>query len=65
MLELMAGGLAYVHGKGRWSKAQQEAVFKLDRYAETGEPVYLREARRALRVPLGDRAGVAETRISA
>jgi len=55
MLQLMSGGRAYVHGESRWSEAQQTAVFQLDRYAETGAPRYLSEARRALRVPLGDR----------
>jgi len=55
MLELLSGGRAYVHAEGRWSKAQQTAVFQLDRYAETGSPRYLRRAREALRVPLGDR----------
>lgn len=55
MLELMSGGRAYVHGESRWSKAQQAAVFQLDRYAETGNRRYLHAARRALRVPLGDR----------
>lgn len=55
MLELMSGGRAYVHGEGRWSKAQQTAVFQLDRYAETGSRRYLEAARRALQVPLGDR----------
>lgn len=53
-LALMAGGRAYVHGEGRWSKAQQEAVFYLDRYAELGKEEDLARARRALRVPLGD-----------
>lgn len=55
MLELMSGGRAYVHGESRWSKAQQTVVFQLDRYAETGSPRYLKAARQALRVPLGDR----------
>lgn len=55
MLELMSGGRAYVYGEGRWSKGQQTAVFNLDRYAETGQPRYLRAAREALDVPLGDR----------
>ncbi|MFW5924976.1 MAG: GGDEF domain-containing protein [Myxococcota bacterium] len=53
-LTLIAGGRAYVHGEGRWSKAQQEAVFYLDRFAEKGRPRDLAQARRALRVPLGD-----------
>lgn len=55
MLTLMSGGRAYVHGEARWSKAQQEAVFHLDRYAETGAADRLAAAREALEVPLGDR----------
>jgi len=54
-IKILSGGRAYVHGEGRWSKAQQEAVFFLDRYAEGGRPEDLARARRALRGPLGDR----------
>lgn len=54
-LTLMSGGRAYVHGESRWSKGQQEAVFRLDRYAETGQPHHLQLAREVLDVPLGDR----------
>jgi diguanylate cyclase (GGDEF)-like protein/PAS domain S-box-containing protein len=53
-LALLAAGRAYVYGEGRWSKAQQEVVFYLDRFAEAGDPADLAHARRALRVPLGD-----------
>lgn len=56
-LEILSGGRAYIHGEGRWSKGQQEAVFFLDRYAEHGDPSYLIRAREALEVPLGDRRG--------
>lgn len=54
-LEILSGGRAYIHGEGRWSKGQQEAVFYLDRYAERGNPSDLVRARQALEVPLGDR----------
>lgn len=54
-VKILAGGRAYVHGEGRWSKAQQEVVFFLDRYAERGRPEDLARARAALEVPLGDR----------
>ena len=54
-LAVMSAGRAYVHAESRWSKAQQEAVFHLDRYAETGDAEELRAARAALEVPLGDR----------
>lgn len=56
-LEILSGGRAYIHGEGRWSKGQQEAVFFLDRYAERGDPADLARAREALDVPLGDREG--------
>lgn len=54
-LEILSGGRAYIHGEGRWSKGQQEAVFYLDRYAARGNPPDLVRARQALSVPLGDR----------
>lgn len=54
-LHVLSGGRAYVNAEGFWSKAQQEAVFYLDRYAESGDPSDLLRARRALRIPLGDR----------
>lgn len=54
-LEVLSGGRAYIHGEGRWSKGQQEAVFLLDRYAEHGNPADLVRARQSLSVPLGDR----------
>lgn len=53
-LAVLSGGRAYVHGEGRYAKAQQEAVFHLDRYAEKGLHPDLEEARSALEVPLGD-----------
>lgn len=55
VIGLLSAGGAYVHAEGRWSKAQQEAVFRLDRYAETGAAADLAAARQALEVPLGDR----------
>ncbi|MDZ7829645.1 MAG: sensor domain-containing diguanylate cyclase [Halofilum sp. (in: g-proteobacteria)] len=54
-VKILSGGRAYVHAEGRWSKAQQEAVFFLDRYAERGDAADLARAREALEVPLGDR----------
>lgn len=54
-LAVVSGGRAYVHGEGRWSKAQQQAVFYLDRYAESGDRTDLVRARDALSIPLGDR----------
>jgi diguanylate cyclase (GGDEF)-like protein/PAS domain S-box-containing protein len=47
---------AYVGGESLWSKGQKSAIYFLDRYAETGEEKYYDQFRRALAVPLGDRA---------
>lgn len=57
VLEIQAGATAYIVGESHWSKAQQTAVSSLYRYASHGDPADLARARRALRVPLGDRAG--------
>ena len=57
ILETQAGATAYIVGEGHWSKAQQRAVHSLYRYAGHGDPADLADAREALRVPLGDRAG--------
>jgi diguanylate cyclase (GGDEF)-like protein/PAS domain S-box-containing protein len=53
--DLQAGGTAYVAGESRWSKAVQNAIFYLDRYAETADPDDLDSARSHLAVPLSDR----------
>lgn len=55
VLEIQAGARAYVVGEGHWSKAQQDAVYHLYRYAEHGEVADLTRARAALAVPLADR----------
>ncbi|MEO7208300.1 MAG: EAL domain-containing protein [Steroidobacteraceae bacterium] len=47
---------AYVGGESRWSKAQKDAVFHLQRYAVTREPDHLRRFRENIGVTLGDRA---------
>jgi diguanylate cyclase (GGDEF)-like protein/PAS domain S-box-containing protein len=56
ILETQAGVTAYIVGEGHWSRAQQRSVHALYRYAAHGDPLDLAEARRALDVPLGDRA---------
>lgn len=56
MLELQAGSTAWIAGEGAWSKGQQHAVHALYRYAQQGHAADLAAARRALEVPLGDRA---------
>jgi diguanylate cyclase (GGDEF)-like protein len=45
---------AYVGGESRWSKAQKDAVFHLQKYAVTRDPADLRRFREMLAVPLGD-----------
>ena len=53
-LEIQAAMRAYITGEGLWSKAQQDAVLQLERYAETGDPEYLEQFHRFLAVPLGN-----------
>jgi diguanylate cyclase (GGDEF)-like protein/PAS domain S-box-containing protein len=55
LFDLLSAGRAYVAGESQWSKAQQAAVFHLDRYAESGDRSQLEAARRQLEVPLSDR----------
>src|ERR1700733_771853 len=47
---------AYVGGESRWSKAQKDAVFHLQRYAVTRAPEDLRRFRENIDVTLGDHA---------
>jgi len=55
VVQANAGATGYIIGESHWSKAQQDAVASLYRYAHKGHPADLARARRALRVPLGDR----------
>jgi diguanylate cyclase (GGDEF)-like protein len=45
---------AYVGGESRWSKAQKDAVFHLQKYAITRAPEDLSRYRENISVPLGD-----------
>lgn len=56
VLEIQAGATAYIVGESHWSKARQTAVYSLYRYTHHGHADDLEHARKALRVPLGDRA---------
>jgi diguanylate cyclase (GGDEF)-like protein len=47
---------AYVGGESRWSKAQKDAVFHLQKYAVTRDAVDLRRFRENVGVALGDHA---------
>ncbi|HET9032261.1 MAG TPA: EAL domain-containing protein [Dokdonella sp.] len=55
MLELQTSATAYIIGESHWSKAQQSAADELHRYAASGNPDQLQNARKRLQVPLGDR----------
>ncbi|RDZ26716.1 putative bifunctional diguanylate cyclase/phosphodiesterase [Lysobacter silvisoli] len=57
VIEIQAGATAYLVGEGHWSRARLEIVYHLDRYAARGDPRELALARKALEVPMGDRAG--------
>src|ERR1700721_1696776 len=47
---------AYVGGESKWSKAQKDAVFHLQKYAITRAPDDLRRFRQNIDVTLGDHA---------
>jgi diguanylate cyclase (GGDEF)-like protein len=51
---------AYVGGESKWSKAQKDAVFHLQRYAVTHAPGDFQRFRDDIAVPLGDRAARVE-----
>lgn len=55
LLELQTSATAYIIGESHWSKAQRSAVDELYRYAASGNPQKLDNARKYLEVPLGDR----------
>ncbi|GAB3345523.1 putative bifunctional diguanylate cyclase/phosphodiesterase [Lysobacter tyrosinilyticus] len=57
VIEIQAGATAYLVGEGHWSRARLETVYHLHRYSLQGDPRELQLARKALEVPLGDRAG--------
>lgn len=56
VIEIQAGAAAYLVGEGHWSRARLETVYHLHRYSLHGDPDELALARKALEVPLGDRA---------
>ncbi|BAK78348.1 diguanylate cyclase/phosphodiesterase with PAS sensor(s) [Pseudogulbenkiania sp. NH8B] len=45
---------AYIAGESLWSKGQKDAVYYLERYAETGSELAYQQYRDAIRVPLAD-----------
>ena len=56
-MSIVAAGRGYVEGESIWSKAHNEAVFHLLRYAETRQPSEYQKYRDVIAVPLGDRRG--------
>ncbi len=48
---------AYVAGEALWSKGQKEAIYYLNRYAETGDALAYHHYQDAIAVPIGDRDG--------
>ncbi len=54
-IDLLSAARAYVGGESLWSKGQKNAVYHLERYIATRDPLAYREFEEALKVPLGDR----------
>ncbi|WP_413289571.1 ATP-binding protein [Bdellovibrio sp. HCB337] len=46
---------SFVGGEGLWSKAQKSAIYNLQQYGQTGNPIYYKHFQQFLLVPLGDR----------
>lgn len=62
VLEIKTGLRAYASAESVWSRGVQDAVFHLDRFAETGKPEALARARAGLEVPLKDYAARQQVR---
>ncbi|MBC7994720.1 MAG: PAS domain-containing sensor histidine kinase [Rhizobacter sp.] len=54
-VDILSAVRAYVGGESLWSKGQKDAVFYLNRYIDTHDPVDYLRFQNALAVPLGDR----------
>ncbi|MGZ3241669.1 MAG: hypothetical protein ACXWJK_15825, partial [Burkholderiaceae bacterium] len=52
---ILSATRAYVEGESLWSKAQKEAVFRLNRYADTRDEADFQLYRKAIAVPMGDK----------
>ena len=53
-MDLLSAARAYVGGEGLWSKAQKQAVYSLNRYADSGSEADFQTYRDAIAIPLGD-----------
>ncbi|MGN6311791.1 MAG: EAL domain-containing protein [Xanthobacteraceae bacterium] len=56
-LDTLSSVRAYVAGEALWSKGQKEAIYYLNRYAETGDALAYSHYRDAVGIPIGDRDG--------
>jgi diguanylate cyclase (GGDEF)-like protein/PAS domain S-box-containing protein len=53
-MDLLSAARAYVGGEGLWSKAQKQAVYSLNRYADSRAEADYQFYRAAIAIPLGD-----------
>ena len=54
-LYTMSAVRAYVGGESLWSKGQKEAIYFLNRYADTGREAFFHRYEQAIAVPMADR----------
>jgi diguanylate cyclase (GGDEF)-like protein len=55
-LEMLSSVRAYVGGEGVWSKAQKDAIHFIVVYAQTGDEDFFDRFKKAIAIPLNDRA---------
>lgn len=55
-LQVTSSLRAFVTGESLWSKGQHDALYYLNRYAESGNRSFVTRYREAMAIPLGDRA---------
>lgn len=54
-LDTLSSVRAYVGGEAMWSKGQKDAIYYLNRYAETGDELAYQRYQKAIAIPIGDR----------
>jgi diguanylate cyclase (GGDEF)-like protein len=57
-LEMLSSVRAYVGGEGLWSKGQKDAIHFITLYSETGDERLFDRFRKAIAIPLSDRAAL-------
>ena len=55
-LEILSSVRAYVGGEGIWSKSQKDAIHFISVYSQTGDADFFDRFRKAIAIPLSDRA---------